>query len=949
MMKSVNKLLLKCTLPLAIIGLLSVSPLPLIAQTTTVGAIANGTSWLLNARYSTGIWAFDTQPDQLDGEFTADELRKTYVRDTIEAAQALQVLGMPVAEYQATLDWLEFTRFNLAGQHAQKLQILSKAGSEVSQITTTLLEYRNSDGGFVSAKGYTISSAFDTAHTLQALKAANYSDIAALYQAINFLTTNQNSDGGWSIISNGQSNVCVTATALRALSSYNSLFLLQDPINKASAYLLTKQNPDGGFATSTISGQGSSQSNIYETALSIMSLIESGANNISTVVSNCVGYLTVNQLSNGSWNDDPYSTALALRALASARANLSISSGDISLSKPMPQANESVTISATVHNIGYDTASNIVVRYYLGDPSSGGMQIGSDQTIPSLTPNYSVPVSVTASFTGTGNKTIFVVADPDNLISETSKADNKTSTRLWVATGPDLAVFSEDLKPSTYVPASGTAFTLNYVVRNLGESASDGFDVALYDGNPASVGTLMQSAHISGLAGSEVRTSTFGVTLSGRGAHTLYLVADYGNQIVELSETNNTGTVTIQVDGAQGMADLVVTSSDITLTPSRPHAGDTIQIAAKVRNQGTEAASNFTVEIFDGAPESGGTLIRSQIVSIASGTNQTISTSWTITSGIHDIYVIADRMNSIIESDENNNRAFTRVMADMVDISISATDLVFTPSHPVNNDTVVLSITAHNSGIKQTGAFNLALYDGDPSAGGALLQTFPISNIAADNKSTVSYTFFAIPWTYRFYAIADTENVVTEMYEDNNLAIRSLKVKAPGEILGPDLVPISIDLTSVATDPLTLAISGKAHVNFQNKGDDKITSSFNVILFEDTDLDGRYTPGLDNILGTGIASKFSVNQSHETVLLITHAYSPAVYIEGSVYLIEHDGKISWGPVYLNDFKTDSEAVRYANDAIAVVQDSEGELALDIRIHNKALVLDMDGYLKQPVK
>jgi len=895
-------------------------------------AITAGLHWLNISQNQDGGW--DSLTATTTGYFA-----------TASVLNSFEALNVTSQQYTSGLAWLQNQSFDTMSTTylAPEISVLANAGISISSNVNALLSYRNLDSGWGGYIKYS-STTFHTAFALQALKAAKYSDTAILYQAINFLIINQNNDGGWGFrsasgaISADSSNAYVTALVLRALSSYNSLFLLQNPINKASSYLLSKQNIDGCF--------DSSPSNVYETALSVMSLIESGNVNTQAIL-NGLNYLNSTQLDDGSWNDDPYSTALALQALAAARPNLTVST--ITESKPMPREGEETTITATVKNSGFDTASSIIARLYLGDPSTGGVQIGTDQLIPSLTPNASTPISVTAAFTGTGNKTIFVVVDPDNLISETSKSDNKISTRIWVATAPDLAIFSEDLKPSTYTPSSGTAFTLEYKVRNLGESAADAFTVSLYDGDPSTnSGHLLTTANVSGLLGMESRSLSFGVTLSGRGAHTLYLMADSGNQIVELSETNNTGTVTIQVDGAQGMADLVITSSDITLTPSRPHAGDSVQISAKVRNQGTEAASTFTVEIFDGAPESGGTLIRSQIVSIASGTNQTISANWTITSGIHDIYVIADRMNSIVESDENNNVAFTRIMADMVDISISATDLVFTPSHPVNNDTVVLSITAHNTGIKQTGAFNLALYDGDPAAGGALLQTFPINNIAADNKSTVSYTFFAIPWTYRFYVIADTENVVTEMYEDNNLAIRSLKVKAPGEILGPDLVPISIDLTSVATDPLTLAISGKAHVNFQNKGDDKITSSFNVVLFEDTDLDGRYTPGLDNILSSGIGTRaiFDEGSFPESVLLITAAYSPALYIEGSVYLIEHDGKIKWGPVYLKDLSPDFRTITYANADIMANHDIDGEPLIIIRIHNKALALDKDGYLKQ---
>jgi hypothetical protein len=523
-----------CALLLALGFFAAILPSNLPAQTPS-DATGIGITWLLSARYGTGIWAFDSQPDQLVGEFTADELRKTYIRDTLEAAKTLQAVNsIPVSEYKSTLDWLEFTRFNSAGQLAQKVQILSNAGKDVSQTTPSLLETRNSDGGFGGAKGYPLSNNLDTALALQALKAANYTDATVLYQAINFLTTNQNTDGGWGFISGKESNAYVTTIALRALAAFSSTFSIQSSIQTASAYLLTKQNTDGGF--------GSSPSNIYETALSIISLTPLESSSLTgQALQNAINYLTTTQSANGSWNDDPYSTALALQALANVKPNLAITTSDITFSKTMPQTGETITITAVIKNTGLEPASSISVRFYQGDPATGGVQIGSDQTIALIALGSSSTASVTTVFTGTGSKAIFVVADPDNLISEITKVDNKAAAQLWVATGADLAIFSSDLKPSTYTPASNTAFTLQYAVRNLGESATNGFDVAVYDGSPT--GTPLQTGHISGIGGTETRTGTFGITLTGDGPHTLhtlYIVADSGNAIIETTKTNNT-------------------------------------------------------------------------------------------------------------------------------------------------------------------------------------------------------------------------------------------------------------------------------------------------------------------------------------------------------------------------------------------------------------------------
>src|SRR5574341_15974 len=790
-------------------------------------SIASGVNWLVSNQNEDRSWG---------GNLSSASTFNT----TAAAIYALRICSNDGPFAFDGLNWLNGQTADSVNFVANRLLSSSVAGFDTSSDLNQLIAWKNNIDGSWGLDGEYSNDVSEIALTLQSLHTTNYSDYSTLFQSINFLTSNQNADGGWAFVSGGPSNAYVTAITLRALAAFNSTFNVQGSIDKAKAYLLTKQNPDGGF--------GSSPSNAYETALSFISLIESGQAPTQPL-QNAINYLTTTQIADGSWNDDPYSTALALQALAKVKPNLTASS--ISFSKTMPQSGESVTITAAVGNSGLENASNIVVRFYSGDPASGGVEIGPDQVIPNIAAGSSSLAAVTYDFTDTGSRTIFVVADPDNQIVETSETDNKASARLWVATSPDLTVFSDDLKPATYVPVAGTAFALEYTVRNLGETAADAFSVSLYDGDPSQGGTLLQTANISGIAGGGISTGTLGVTLTTEGAHTLYLAADSSSQITETSETNNSGSVTVQVGGTQSGADLEITPADITLMPSRPAENETVRIAARVRNVGTDTAFGFVVEIFDGSPDAGGTLLHSETPSLAPGVEQTITKDWTIPAGIHEIHVVADRQNNIVESNESNNRASVAVMTDMVDISLSANDLAFTPSRPVMGDTVALAITVRNLGISNTGAFNLGLYNGDPASGGVLLQTFPISGIAGDGSQSVVYTFTAQPQTYRFYAVADTENIVTELYESNNQAVRSLTIKGPGETYGPDLVPVKIDLSGTTTDSQTLAISGNALVTFQNKGDAKIASSFDVLVFEDRDMDGRYTQGVDKLLGSG--------------------------------------------------------------------------------------------------
>src|SRR4030042_4425079 len=99
------------------------------AQTPT-DAISSGTSWLLASRYDMGIWAFDAPPDPLQTEFTADDFKKTYIRDTLEAVKTLQALNIDPVEYTSTLDWIELVEFHTTDRLGPKIQILTRAGRE---------------------------------------------------------------------------------------------------------------------------------------------------------------------------------------------------------------------------------------------------------------------------------------------------------------------------------------------------------------------------------------------------------------------------------------------------------------------------------------------------------------------------------------------------------------------------------------------------------------------------------------------------------------------------------------------------------------------------------------------------------------------------------------------------------------------------------------------------
>jgi subtilase family serine protease len=76
-----------------------------------------------------------------------------------------------------------------------------------------------------------------------------------------------------------------------------------------------------------------------------------------------------------------------------------------------------------VTNTGSDEATDIVVRIYAGDPSSGGQVLGEDTIEGPLEPGEDETITIDVG-QQSRNLTIWAVADPDDAITECNDANN---------------------------------------------------------------------------------------------------------------------------------------------------------------------------------------------------------------------------------------------------------------------------------------------------------------------------------------------------------------------------------------------------------------------------------------------------------------------------------------------------------------------------------------------
>jgi len=144
----------------------------------------------------------------------------------------------------------------------------------------------------------------------------------------------------------------------------------------------------------------------------------------------------------------------------------------------------------------------------------------------------------------------------------------------------------------------------------------------------------------------------------------------------------------------------------------------------------------------------------------------------------------------------------------------------------------------------------VALYDGDPAAGGTRIGLFTdLFPLAPGEHQDVTFVWSSPPaGTHTLYAVANDDGTghgqgpVQECGRANNTAT---VIVTPA----PDLVIPAIDRSGAVTDLQTLAVGGSVAVSVKNQGNAAVTAPFRISLFQDLDGDGRFSPGTDVLLG----------------------------------------------------------------------------------------------------
>ncbi|KAF0220892.1 MAG: fibronectin I domain-containing [Geobacteraceae bacterium] len=239
-------------------------------------------------------------------------------------------------------------------------------------------------------------------------------------------------------------------------------------------------------------------------------------------------------------------TSISVNNVAITDPNLTISSRNINIAPNPARQGGSATVTATVKNDGFSTATGIKVSFYRG-PSRDNSILFGEKVIPSLARNESAQVSLNwDNINDSGETKVFILVDPENTITEIAEDDNNTSVSLRILSLPDLAVSANSIVLNPSAPMENASVSIAVTVNNSGDQQAADVPVNLYEG-----GALLGTRTIPLIGGNSQATATFTYTASMTGSHQVTAVVDPAGIIQERSKDNNSATKTFAVQNSK--------------------------------------------------------------------------------------------------------------------------------------------------------------------------------------------------------------------------------------------------------------------------------------------------------------------------------------------------------------------------------------------------------------
>ncbi|XXF75461.1 CARDB domain-containing protein [Myxococcaceae bacterium GXIMD 01537] len=350
-----------------------------------------------------------------------------------------------------------------------------------------------------------------------------------------------------------------------------------------------------------------------------------------------------------------------------------------------------VTLTFNLENHGTVEASPTQVEVTI--ETAGGVPVATlpPQTVAIPANNSAAPLTRTLKWRAntSGSLVAKVRAVPGHpTLVDSHLADNVATAAFSVTASSyaNLLVPSGTLTVSPLRPLQGTSATASVEVRNGGASAAGPFQVEFFLGDPQASGARFSLQPVASLAAGAAVMLTAPFDVEAAGATSVTVVVDSGNAVTEFDDEDNTAVLSIE---PVPYADLAVASGDIQPGSLFPRAGAEVPVTVTFRNTGGQTAEAVRVALYQGAPESGGTLIGAEqvVAQVAPGAEAQATFTWPTEGlkGEQRLVAVLNAARTVTENDHANNRA-ERVIR-VQDASLALSHPYFSPNGDGVRDT----------------------------------------------------------------------------------------------------------------------------------------------------------------------------------------------------------------------------------------------------------------------
>ncbi len=562
-----------------------------------------------------------------------------------------------------------------------------------------------------------------------------------------------------------------------------------------------------------------------------------------------------------------------------------------------PETGATFTLSATVSNVGDESAAATTLRYYQSTDATittSDTQVGADAVAGlAALESSNQSVELTAPVTP---GTYYYGACVDAVVGESDTADNCSGSVLVTVVLPtpqtttDLVVASFGVSDSR--PAAGATFTLLATVQNNGNGTAAATTLRYYQSTDATIttsDTQVGADAVASLAALESSSQSIGLTAPATPG-TYYYGACVDAVAGESDTADNCGG-SLRVDVGETQTQLQDTLDLVVGTPTvndaSPETGATFTLSATVSNVGDGSAAATTLRYYrstDTTITTSDTQVGSSTVA-ALGASATSSQSVDLTApAIPGTYYYGACVDAVAgESDMTNNcSASVAVTVTVVEPQTSPDLVVGSPtvsnSSPTAGAQFTLSATVSNAGDATASATTLRYYrstDATISSADTQVGTDTIEALAASGTSAESISLTAPSTSGTYYYGACVDAVAGESDTTNNCSASvAVTVTVVEPQTSPDLV---VGSPTVSNSSPTAGAQFTLSATVSNAGD-ATASATTLRYYRSTD---ATISSADTQVGTDAVGALSASGTSAESISLTAPSTEGTYYYGA--------------------------------------------------------------------